>query len=176
MSASDQNTQPSQPDRASRRPLTRIILVISLTLNLLVLGLIIGAKLSGHDRANFDPRGPERGVIRDLGFAPIAKALDPKDRREIGRKFRREGGSFKENRAMLERDFETLLGLLRAEEFDKNALDRAMALQAERMRTRGESLRKLVLERIVNMSPADRKAFADRLEATIDRRSRRSPE
>ncbi|MCK0142473.1 periplasmic heavy metal sensor [Aliiroseovarius sp. F20344] len=173
MSASDQNTQHSKPERKSRRHLTRIILVISLTLNLLVLGLIIGAKLSGHDRANFDHRGPERGVIRDLGFAPIAKALNPKDRREIGREFRREGGSFKENRATLERDFEMLLKLLRAEAFDKSVLENAMSQQADRMRSRGESLRNLVVDRIVSMSPEERKAFADRLEATIDRRSHR---
>jgi uncharacterized membrane protein len=166
---SDQTPQTPTSDPRAPRRWTRVVLVVSLTLNLLVLGLIVGAKVSGHRGDDFDHRGPERGAIRDLGFGPIAKALDHKDRREIGRAFRRESGSFKDNRAVLERDFVMLLQILRSDSFDAAAFEATMAQQAERLRLRGETLRHLLVEQIGGMSVADRKAFADRLESAVDR-------
>lgn len=162
---------PNTPSSAPRKPRRwmRLVLVASLTLNLLVLGLIVGAKASGHYGKNFDHRGPERGAIRDLGFGPIAKALDRKDRRDIGRAFRKEGGSFKENRAVLERDFDAMLQILHQDTFDATAFEATMAQQADRLRQRGESLRKLVVEQISTMTTEDRKAFADRLENAVER-------
>ena len=166
---SDQTPQtPTSEPRQPRRWM-RFVLVASLTLNLLVLGLIVGAKVSGHRGDDFDHRGPERGSIRDLGFGPIAKALDHKDRRQIGRDFKRESGSFKDNRAVLERDFEALLQILRNDSFDATAFEATMLQQAERLRTRGETLRRLLVERIGAMSVEDRKEFADRLESAVDR-------
>lgn len=168
----DQTPQtPTPPLRAPRR-WTRVVLVVSLTLNLLVLGLIVGAQVAGHRGDGFDHRGPDRGAIRDLGFGPIAKALDIKDRREIGRAFRRESGSFKENRTLLERDFEALLQILRSEDFDAASFEATLSQQAERLRLRGETLRHLLVERIDGMSVEDRKAFADRLERAVDRGSK----
>jgi hypothetical protein len=67
----------------------KISLVISLAANLLVLGAIGGFFASGHhkdvklERAGYHhgsrPRGP------NLGFAPIIRAMDRKDRRALGR-------------------------------------------------------------------------------------------
>ncbi|WP_424939663.1 periplasmic heavy metal sensor [Aliiroseovarius sp. S253] len=170
MSDQTQQTPTSEP-RPPRRWM-RFVLVASLTLNLLVLGLVAGAKFSGHRGDDFDHRGPERGAIRDLGFGPIAKALDRKDRRDIGRAFRKESGSFKDNRAVLERDFDVLLLILRNDRFDAIAFEATMTEQADRLRQRGETLRKLVVERIGAMSAEDRRAFADRLESAVDRPSK----
>lgn len=169
---SDQTPKTPSSDPRKPRRWMRLALVASLTLNLLVLGLIVGAKVSGQSGKDFDPRGPERGAIRDLGFGPIAKALDRKDRRDIGRAFRKEGGSFKENHAMLERDFEAMLQILRQDTFDATAFEATMAQQADRLRKRGETLRKLVIDQISTMSTEDRKAFADRLESAIERPER----
>lgn len=166
---SDHTPQAANPEPRKPRRWMRVVLVASLTLNLLVLGLVVGAKISGHRGEGFDHRGPDRGAIRDLGFGPIAKALDRKDRREIGRAFKRESGSFKENRAVLERNFEALLQMLRSETFDAAAFEETMSLQAERLQKRGETLRRLLVERIDAMSADDRKKFADRLESAIDR-------
>ncbi|SMR71451.1 Heavy-metal resistance [Aliiroseovarius halocynthiae] len=165
--------QTPQSETRPRRRWSRWVLVASLTVNLLVLGLVVGANFSGHRGHDFDHRGPERGAIRDLGFGPIAKALDDKDRREIGRAFRRESGSFKENRAALEQDFNTLLQVLRSDRFDPVRFETALSAQADRLRARGETLRKLVAEKVAAMSVDERNAFADRLEDAVDRKSSR---
>ncbi|MCK0138412.1 periplasmic heavy metal sensor [Aliiroseovarius sp. F47248L] len=154
-----------------RQKWTRVLLVVSLTLNLLVLGLVIGAKLGGHRDQGFDPRGPNRGAIRDLGFAPVAGALERSDRREIGKILRDRSGSFAENRKKLEAEFQDMLSTLRADPFDPEALLLTMTQQSERMRQRGELARSVLVERIAQMSMSERREFADRIERSIRKRA-----
>lgn len=165
---SDQNMPPTAtPSARKPRKWPRVLLAVSLTLNLLVLGLVIGAKAGGHTERGFDPRGPDRGAIRDLGFGPVAGAFDRKDRRAIGRALRERSGSFADNRKTLEGEFNQMLSVLRADPFDAGALAALMDGQSERMRHRGETLRVLVLERISRMSPEERAGFADRIERSV---------
>lgn len=161
---SDQTSQ-TQP----RRTWMRLLLIGSLTLNLLVIGLVVGAQVAQHRGHDFDPRGPDRSAIKDLGFGPMAKALDRKDRREIGRAFRLEAGSFKDNQAAMERDFIALLEVLRSDTFDAGAFEAGLAEQAARFQQRGDTLRRLLVKRIAEMSPYERKEFADRLELAVER-------
>lgn len=163
---------PADQAGSGRRKWMRVLLVVSLTLNLLVLGLVIGAKLGGHRDHGFDPRGPNRGAIRDLGFAPLAGALDRADRREIGKILRDRSGSFAENRKRLESEFQAMLSALRADPFDPEALLSNMSQQSERMRQRGELARTVLVERIGRMSMSERHEFADRIEKSVRKRAR----
>ncbi|GHE93589.1 hypothetical protein GCM10016455_12210 [Aliiroseovarius zhejiangensis] len=164
-------TPPTDQPGARRRMGWRILLVVSLTLNLLVLGLVIGAKWGGHRDHGFDAHGPNRGAIRDLGFAPMAGALDRKDRREIGKALRAQSGSFAENRRALEAEFQSMLSALRADPFDAGALLAVMDGQAERLRQRGDLARTALVDRIERMSAEERRAFADRVEKSVRKRA-----
>ena len=91
----DKTPQASRPGR-----LWKIVLVVSLALNLAVAGLVIGAAIKGR----FGD-GPPRSF--DLGAGPISRALEPEERRQIMRDLR-------QDRAL--RDFnprETAAALLR---------------------------------------------------------------
>ena len=66
---------PSSPSPGAPRWM-RVLLVLSLALNLLVAGLLIGDALTGG--------GPGRGPRpAEMALGPVAQALDPADRRAI---------------------------------------------------------------------------------------------
>ncbi|MCK8463869.1 periplasmic heavy metal sensor [Aliiroseovarius sp. S1339] len=172
MSAS--NKPPVATPQLKRRKWPRILLAVSLMFNLLVVGLVAGAKWGGHRDHGFDMHGPNRGAIRDLGFAPLAGALDRSDRREIGKALRERSGSFADNRKALASEFQTILTALRADPFDPDTLMSVMDQQSERQRQRGELARSVLVERIDQMSPKERQDFADRIERSIQDRARAS--
>ena len=88
-----------QPPRRTRR-LVKVILTVSLTLNLLVLGLVVGAHVrDGHDDRRFPP--PDRTIARDMGFGPFIGAFPREDRREIAQALRERSGPFLDNRQAL---------------------------------------------------------------------------
>ncbi|MHA6266728.1 periplasmic heavy metal sensor [Aliiroseovarius sp. CAU 1755] len=170
--SADQTHTPNVTPPTKPRKWPRILLAVSLTFNLLVLGLVVGAKLGDHRDHGFDTRGPDRGAIRDLGFGPLAGALDREDRRKIGRALRDRSGSFEDNRKSLERDFQSMLDILRADAFAPEALAGLMVAQSDRLRDRGSTLRELVVERLGAMSTEERRAFADRLERSVRRHTK----
>lgn len=165
------DTPPTDPRVASRSKWPRIVLAVSLTLNLLVVGLVVGAKWGDRRDLGFDAHGPNRGAIRDLGFAPLASALDRTDRRQIGKILRDRSGSFAENRTALEAEFQSMLSALRAKPFDPDALLSTMTRQSERLRNRGDLARTVLVERIGQMSADERAAFADRIEKSVRKRT-----
>jgi uncharacterized membrane protein len=95
-----------------RRKLSRILLVGSLAVNLLLVGLIIGALTTGRT-------GPSRGFEPQLG--PLAQVLPKRDRAEIGREIRR--GLRRLDRSGLARSaaMAEVLALLEADKFDADA-------------------------------------------------------
>jgi hypothetical protein len=90
----------------------KVTLVVSLALNLLVIGAVIGAAL-GAGRPHDDRMRGE--VPREFGRSPLVSALAPEDRRAVGRDLMRAAGPLRENRADLRARFERLLEALRAD-------------------------------------------------------------
>ncbi len=162
---SDEMTNPATPPAAPRkgRRLTKVILVISLTLNLLVVGLVAGAHLrDGSDDRRF-PR-PERTAMRDMGFGPFISALPREHKRGIGKALRDRSGSFVANRRALAQEMRDIIGVLRADPFDPAVLNDVLEAQGTRIRSRAETGRDVLVEQIGKMTPRDRAQFADRLE------------
>ena len=152
----------SEKPRRTRR-LVKVILTISLTLNLLVLGLVVGAHVrNGHDDRRFGP--PDRSIARDMGFGPFIGAFPREDRREMALALRERAGPFLDNRQALVEEMQGILIALRAEPFDAAALSTLMAAQGERIRTRAEVGREVLVEQIGKMTPRERARFADELE------------
>lgn len=151
---------PPVPPAASGKGL-RIALGISVALNLLVVGLVAGALLRDGD--------PRARMVRDLDFGPFTEALSPRDREALRRSFVERAPGLRDVRREMRGDLETFLNVLRSEPFDAAALQAVMDNQAGRMSRRIELGRELLLERLAAMPPAERAAFADRLEKRLRR-------
>ncbi|KQI72114.1 hypothetical protein AN191_08175 [Loktanella sp. 5RATIMAR09] len=133
--------------------LWRVVLVLSLALNLAVIGVVVGSAASGRWGD-----GPPRSF--DLGLGPIARALEPQERRAIGRQLR-------EDRSL--RDFDLrdrvnrVVAALQADPFDPDVLRALLAEQNARMTAVQATAQEVVVEEIVAMTPERRRAFAERV-------------
>lgn len=140
----------------------KIALAISVALNLAVAGLAVGAWLGGG----------HRDMPRDMSFGPFSEALDDTDRREIRRALMDRLGQFRADRAAAREEFEILLATLRTDPFDPSAMKAALTAIETRNAGRLELGRSLIETRLIEMSPEDRKRFADRLEKGLRRGGR----
>jgi hypothetical protein len=153
---------PRQSDPNGR--ILRIALVLSLTANLIILGLILGAAF-GRDR---DRPGRE-AALADIGLNPFVAALPGADRRAIGRALIAHAGDLRQNRQAFRKDFEDLLAALRAEPYDPAVARAALESQRARISERQDLGRELLFERIAGMGQAERAAFADALADAVRR-------
>jgi uncharacterized membrane protein len=153
---------PAAKHRLSGR--IRWLLIASLTLNLLVAGVVAGAALrhAGGDRMPVT-------ADRSIGFGPWSGGLDRDDLRALRRGFDASGHDLRAARAEDRADRATLIAALRADPFNPAALDAV----AERMRARTldrlDLGHRLIRNHIVAMTPEARRAFADRLERHLSR-------
>jgi uncharacterized membrane protein len=136
-------------------------LIVSVALNLAVAGLVLGAWIGdGH-------RG---GMPRDMSFGPFSAALNDQDLRALRKGLMDRAGEFSSSRKAARAEFETLLTALRADPFDPAAMKSALAAIETRNAERLQLGRSLIETRLIEMSPEDRQAFADRLERGLKRR------
>lgn len=154
----------------------RILLAVSLAANLLVFGSVVGAHLRYGADARIDGPLPDRSVLRDLGYAPFIDALPREQRRALGAALRSRSGSFAANREALAQELATVLEVLRADPFAPETLIAVLDQQSARIDARVRAGRALLLEQIKEMSAAERRDFADRLEAAFRRGSERHRE
>lgn len=140
-----------------RSPLwMRILLVLSLGINLLVAGVVVGA-ITG--RLRHPP--PALGEVSLGVFTP---ALNDKDRHAIRDHAAREGLSFREAMRTARAEQEAIIAALRAEPWDRTAVVGIMAQIGKRATARMELGGRLVLEQLDTMSPQERRSLADRME------------
>ncbi|AXQ94217.1 periplasmic heavy metal sensor [Cereibacter azotoformans] len=153
------------PKPTPRSPLwMRIALAVSLAVNLAIVGVAGGSFWRVHSE------GGMRGPVRDLGFGPFSEALAPEDRREMRQAFLDQRGDFRQVRREMREDFRTMLATLRAEPFDPVALQAVLDRQQRRGAEAAALGSRLLASRIEAMTPAERRAFATRLEASLTRK------
>jgi len=152
----------------------RIVLFASLALNLLVVGAAVGIAVNGPPGP---PGGPRGSAGQDTAL-PYTRALDEDQRRDLRRQLRREitkdRQDMREVRAALLAGYQEALALLRADTFDAAAMSTVLDRQAERgaqVRVRGQAL---LTEYLSGLSTEDRMAYADRLEAELEKVARRN--
>lgn len=145
----------------------RIALAVSLALNLLVAGAVVGSMLRG---------GPGGGTqaVRDLGFGPFAGALTGEDRAALRRAFLDRGPDLRQARREMRAQAEAILAALRAEPYDPADFAAALTRGTDRMAERLALGRELLAAHVDAMDDATRRAFADRL-ADSWRRGRTPP-
>lgn len=153
---------PSPPRSGLPRGL-RWLLIASLALNLLVAGLVVGA-LAREGGPGARPRPAE------LSLGPFARALEPEDRRAVLRSLGDHRPDLRplgrQDRAAL---FAEVMAALRAEPFDRARAAAALAEQSARVAEVERAVRDALLARLAAMTAAERAAFADRLEAELER-------
>jgi uncharacterized membrane protein len=140
----------------------RALLIVSLALNLLVAGILLGAAL--------DRGGPNRGEMRAAGpLAPLVRALPPEDRQAVLGALR----SARPPHAPPPRDRAAtsapLLAELRAEPFDPDQVLRALQDQRRRGEVRLSAAEAALAARLAEMTPDARAAYAGRLEEQLSR-------
>jgi uncharacterized membrane protein len=142
----------------------KLLLVVSLALNLAVAGLVAGVVLKSGGG------GPRGAQVRDLGFGPFSEALGAEDREALRRGFMERAPNLRELRQTLREDGAEVLAALRAEPFDPARLAAVLAGQGERIAKRLALGQDLLAQRIAEMTPEARAAFADRLEDSLSHR------
>lgn len=143
-----------EPKPTPRRVWPRVVLVVSLALNLLFVGLILGAvaRHGGPDGR----RGPP-----SIGAA-LYRALPQEDRKEL----RDESHSLRDHKQRAERDLAALqqvAATLRATPFDAQALSGMVNRDLDQRRGELAAMQAAWLQKIEQMSDAERRAYADRL-------------
>ena len=141
----------------------QILLVVSLALNVLIVGAIGGAVLSKEKWHHHGPHAKGGG-------GPLTRALSPEDRRSIGRQMHaalRDLGETREERRV---EFQGLLSDLRSEPFDAEPVRQRMDRLHSGFAEKFQLGQQLLLERLEVMTPEARAAYADRLEEVLRHR------
>ena len=157
------DTPPAAAPRMSRG--IRILFVLSLALNLLVVGILAGAWIRhGPPDREFSSRGAIGAVL----YRELPRA----DRRALRDGLRQSVDSrvLRNVRVGPELD-----ALLRAEPFEPQAVRILMDRQASALMTGQNAMRDGWIEILSRMSPEDRLAYADRLKAALDKRRKGPP-
>jgi len=151
----------------SQKPRTvwRIVLVLSLALNLLIAGLVVGGVASGRFQD-----GPPRNF--SFGVGPMAAALSPQERRQLGR-------SLREDRVLRDVNLRgrvtAITSVLRSDPFDADAFADLLANQGAQVARMQESAQNALTATIAAMTPERRQAFADQVEQEMAKARQRPP-
>jgi len=147
---------------------TRSILIVSLVLNLILIGAIAGAGLSHRSM-------PDRRAGNDAGLGLLFDALPPRDRRDLRQamfaEFRERGDA----RQAVVTDTRALLAALRAETFEREVAVAVLQRQRGRAEAMLQTGTDAYLERLDGMTPRERRAYADAVERVIRERRAAQP-
>lgn len=138
----------------------RALLVVSLALNIAVIGLVAGFALRK------DRMGPPRAI--ELAFGPIGGALSQEDRHAIVNNMRENRDLRPPGRAD-GGDLAALVDALKAVPFDPIAFAAAMDGVTARKEALKAAAQNAFIKRVTAMPDAERLAFAERLERSKKR-------
>lgn len=158
-------TEPPQ----KTRPWVKIAFAISLALNLAVVGIIAGA-IVRHGGQGELARG--HASISAFG-APYMRALSKPQRREIGQEVRQALGPAVPDRRARRAAFREVLDSLRADPFDRGRLAAATRQQAQTAVSVQAAAQAAWLDLVSQMSPDERESYADAIEATLRKTSKK---
>ena len=142
----------------------RIVLAISLALNMAVVGIVAGFALRGKQN------GPPQRF--DLSLGPIGAALSREDRRNISRELRNNHDLRRSRNGEMPQVIADLIAALRQDPPDAEALRAAAHAPAMRMMVVQRAASEALADRIMAMSPTGRADLADRIEDQSRRRRR----
>ena len=148
----------------------RVSLFVSVALNLLVVGMVVGAAVRNDGRHG---RPAELGAGADAGLGPYAQALTRPQRQALGDAFAKQAPRLRENTTALRAQIAEMLTLLRATDFDPAAFAASMDSAQARLSERQNLALGAVVDQVGQMSAQERTEFADRLERSFKRKPMR---
>lgn len=142
----------------------RVVLVVSLALNLLVLGVVVGGVMKGVQMHRTGPASDLRTLWqalpeearRDLRQAEGPRSTEGQAERHATRR--------EERRARANERQAEMLGLLRAPEFDAQAFSDILIAEHEERSERIARAHQAFVSRVSTLDAAERAAVADRLQ------------
>lgn len=140
----------------------RILLVVSLGANLLIAGAFIGSSFSGKS-------GRERNPSAQMPVGPYGRAFSKEDRQALRQSFEARRDTFRENRTQMRAFGQQLAEAVRAEPFDGDVVRAILTEQRVLQLSMQEAGSEIMVERLEQMAPEARAAFAERLESGIKR-------
>lgn len=152
-------------EKAKTRPAVRAVLIVSLGLNLLVGGAIVGGILKGRPPAAFS------GF--DMTLGPVSQALDHKDRDAMRQDLRDRLGPMQRDSEGRRAAFDALMAALTADPFDPEVLRVMFAEQRAKADAAMTAGQEALLDRLVAMSAEDRADYAERLAKELTRGGRK---
>lgn len=159
----------SPPQAPTRRRWLLPLLVISLAMNLLVVGAVAGALLS--------PNGPRGGgdqrTLRGVVGEPFFRALPDHARRALVRDALSSRDRVRESREALKQRLDAFLVALRSDPFDADEAARLLGEQRQAAIRRQELGEQLLLRRLSSMTHEERREYAEALEERLSSFRRR---
>ncbi|UWQ92538.1 periplasmic heavy metal sensor [Rhodobacteraceae bacterium M382] len=150
------STEQDKPQKTPMRPWLRVVLIGSLTANLLVVGLVIGAAWRFRDHDGMRPT-PSVGAM-------MYRELSRADRNELRQHAWGDRGKFKQKRL---EDGLAVTQVLRQVPFDPDALSELLRAQVHRRETFQAGIQEKWINRVAKMSDGERQDYADRLETRM---------
>lgn len=147
---------------------TRILLIVSLGVNLLVAGIVAGAFLSGGSE--------KRGATREhmnLPLGPYGRAFSKEDRAELRAAFEARRPWFEKSRRQMRGFGKEMAAAVRADPFEATVITDILARQSAVWGAFQAEGQKLFVERVSAMTPEQRSVFADKLEKGMNRGKRK---
>lgn len=157
-----------QADRPRSPRWMKVLLVLSLSVNLLIVGAVVGAVLSGGGKW----RGPG-AEVRNAGGGAILQALSPEDKRALRRTMSVTLVSDRDMRGALKAEQRELIVLMRSAEFDADAVTAQLQAVQAQMVSHFDVARMVLAQRMVEFDAEERAAYADRLEQILEKRGRK---
>lgn len=148
----------------------RIVLALSLGLNLLILGAIGGAFLGGHRDGPVAGRSVQ---VRALGLGPLGAALDRGDRAAVVAAASMDRDHMRAQRAALVQATRDFAEIVRSDPFDRSVAETLLEDQRaiiHGLQGRGQAA---LLDHLGTMPVDARARFADNLLEVVDRRRNR---
>ena len=163
------NTPETQP-RPPRTPRgVKIVLAMSLAINLLIAGAVGGAFLGGRPEGGMRDRAE---AARILGLGPLATALDRRDRAAVISAAGADRAAMRAERQRLVEAARDFAEAVRADPFDRAEAEAALERQraiVSGLQDRGYGA---LLDYLEPMPAEDRAAFADSLQHMLARQGR----
>ncbi len=141
----------------------RLLLFVSLSINLLIVGMVAGAIYRNGGPANHTEKPP----LRELGYGPYGRALSKENRRDIEQAMLARAGDLNANRDEFRGQIKALLKALRTSPYDAKTVRAIIGSQQERLLQRQDIGRIILLEQIEAMSDEERTKYANRLARSL---------
>ncbi|MEM1232507.1 MAG: periplasmic heavy metal sensor [Pseudomonadota bacterium] len=143
----------------------RVLLYVSLLLNLLVAGLVVGMLIMAGPKD--DDRRP--ALSGDTGLGPLMLALEREDRRALAISMRQSLRGERLTRGEMRRLARDIQGVVATEPFDAETLEGLLTTQFSEVSFRLDLARELFQEKIAAMTPEERASYAARLGEVLER-------